>query len=87
MALVERGLETPVVGFDDTPVAAAVGFSSVSQPLPGVADVALELLMGPEGGVVVDDPSRLLGPTHRLLQPELMIRGAVPRLEEGRNER
>ena len=75
MALVERGLDLPVVGFDDTPVAAAMGLSSVSQPLVGVAEAALELLMGPEGGVVIDDPDRLPWPTHRLLQPELVVRG------------
>jgi len=85
MALVERGLELPVVGFDDTPVAAAMGLSSVSQPLSDVAEAVLELLMGPDGGVVIDDPDRLAGPTHRLLQPELVVRGeGASAREEGK---
>ncbi len=44
---VGRTRETPlaVVGFDDTPVAAAVGLSSVAQPLTEAAHRALDLLL------------------------------------------
>ena len=44
---VGRSRETPlaVVGFDDTPVAAAVGLTSVAQPLTEAAHRALDLLL------------------------------------------
>lgn len=41
--LVEQEIE--VIGFDDTPVAAAIGLSSVAQPLTEAARVALDLLL------------------------------------------
>ncbi|WP_375388721.1 LacI family DNA-binding transcriptional regulator [uncultured Amnibacterium sp.] len=56
------GPDVPVVGYDDTPVARALGFPSVAQPLDGVAAAVLELLR-------VDD-----GPHHRLLAPRLVER-------------
>ena len=55
----------PVVGYDDTPVAAALGFSSVEQPLDRVARGALDLLLGDA------DAS---APRHRLETPSLVIR-------------
>ncbi|WP_251451998.1 LacI family DNA-binding transcriptional regulator [Microbacterium sp. Marseille-Q6648] len=66
--------ETCVVGFDDTPVAAAVGLSSIEQPLDGVVAAALELLFGPEGDDVLPNPDSNEEPTHRLLVPQLVER-------------
>ncbi|WP_282943734.1 LacI family DNA-binding transcriptional regulator [Cellulomonas endometrii] len=40
-----RGTRLAVVGFDDTPVAAAVGLTSVAQPLTEAAHRALDLLL------------------------------------------
>lgn len=63
------GAEVPVVGYDDTPVAAAVGLSSVEQPLVDVASAAVELLMGAGRSVL---PA---GTGHRLLAPRVVWRG------------
>lgn len=59
-----------VIGFDDTPVAAALGLSSVAQPVEQAAreivDIMCHVLDGsPEGQVPV---------THRLLKPRLVLR-------------
>jgi DNA-binding LacI/PurR family transcriptional regulator len=74
MATPEPGsAASAVVGFDDTPVARAVGLSSVAQPLTEVADRALALLLNQ-----VDGPSAtpLPGGTdhHVLLAPSLVVR-------------
>lgn len=69
----------PIIGFDNTPVAQAVGLSSVDQKLDLVAAATLELLMGATGKRVLphgaagsnrsgDDPS------HRLITPKLVVR-------------
>ncbi len=63
-ALSRAEASAPVVGFDDTGVAAGLGFSSVDQALPDVASAVLELLHG--------------GPAHRLVTPRLHRR-AHPR--------
>jgi DNA-binding LacI/PurR family transcriptional regulator len=57
-----------VIGFDDTPVAAALGLSSIAQPLVQAARDCLDLLL-----------QRLQGRSdatgqHRLLVPELVVR-------------
>ncbi|MDM4762220.1 LacI family DNA-binding transcriptional regulator [Galbitalea sp. SE-J8] len=72
---------TPVIGFDDTPVAAALGLSSVEQPLELVAAGALELLFGPSGATLVERPApgtvgpdAASAPLHRLVTPRLVIR-------------
>ncbi|MFG3421717.1 LacI family DNA-binding transcriptional regulator [Micromonospora sp. NPDC049460] len=57
----------PVIGFDDTPVAAAIGLSSVSQPLGEAAARCVDLLTA-----VLDGPHR--APDHVLLQPSLVLR-------------
>lgn len=67
------GPAVPVVGYDDTPIARALGFSSVAQPLDEVAAGVLELLTGAHGGLAggaagVDDPQ------HRLISPRLVVR-------------
>ncbi|QIG40098.1 LacI family transcriptional regulator [Microbacterium sp. 4R-513] len=55
-----------VVGFDNTPVAEALGISSVEQRPEQVAEAVLDLL--------VDDPASDGGTWHRLIEPELVVR-------------
>lgn len=62
------GAAVPVVGYDDTPVAEAVGISSVEQPLVEVAAAAVELLMG-AGRTVLPASTG-----HRLLAPRVVWR-------------
>ncbi|GAA1001373.1 LacI family DNA-binding transcriptional regulator [Subtercola frigoramans] len=72
-----RGI--PVTGYDNTPVAAAVGLSSVEQPLVEVAARVLELLVG-EFGAPTPGPGTDLPPAesrHRLLTPRLVVRQSL----------
>jgi DNA-binding LacI/PurR family transcriptional regulator len=64
----------PVIGFDNTPVAQAVGLSSVDQQLDLVAAGCLELLMGATGGRVLPHGSGGDDPSHRLIAPKLVVR-------------
>ncbi|MGI8459917.1 MAG: LacI family DNA-binding transcriptional regulator [Propionibacteriaceae bacterium] len=68
-----------VTGFDNTPVASSVGFSSVEQPLDEVAAGVLDLLTNPPDPA---DPSRTPDLRHRLFRPRLVTRdhpvGAAP---------
>jgi DNA-binding LacI/PurR family transcriptional regulator len=64
----------PVIGYDNTPVAEAVGFSSVEQPLDEVAAGALELLLGPSGGEIARWTAASTAPRHRLVTPHLVTR-------------
>jgi DNA-binding LacI/PurR family transcriptional regulator len=74
MAVREAGKPSlPVIGFDNTPVARAVGLSSVDQRLDEVAGAILELLMGATGRRVVPNGATD-GPTHRLVTPQLVVR-------------
>ena len=61
--------DLPIIGFDNTPVAEAMGLSSVEQQPELVAVGALELLMGPSGDVVVPRE-----PGHVLVVPRLVVR-------------
>lgn len=75
MAVREAGLpHFPVIGFDNTPVATAVGLSSVDQRLGDVAAATLELLMGPTGTRVRPHGEAPAGVTHRLITPQLVVR-------------
>ena len=75
MAARAAGLrDLPVVGFDNTPVAAAVGLSSIDQPLDEVVEAALTLLFGDSGSDVLPNPDSDEEPTHRLLVPRLVER-------------
>lgn len=56
------GPDVPVIGYDDTPVARALGFASVAQPLDEVAAAVLDLIGSDEGS------------HHRLLTPRLVQR-------------
>jgi DNA-binding LacI/PurR family transcriptional regulator len=61
------GAGFPVVGYDNTPVAVALGISSVEQPLAEAASAAFELLMGATGRVVLPAATG-----HRLLRPKVV---------------
>jgi DNA-binding LacI/PurR family transcriptional regulator len=63
-----RRTEIAVAGFDDTPVAQAVGLTSVSQPLPEAAARCMEMLIHLLDG----DPAGAQAPV--LLVPSLVIR-------------
>jgi DNA-binding LacI/PurR family transcriptional regulator len=68
-ALREAG-RRKVIGFDDTPVAQAVGLSSVAQPLPDAAAHCVRLLAG-----LLDSPTTPTGAdTQVLLTPTLVLR-------------
>lgn len=72
-ALTVVGRRIPVVGYDNTPVAASLGYSSVEQPLDEVAAGVLELLTGAHGGRVRGGVD-LGDPRHRLVAPRLVVR-------------
>ncbi|MDO8337868.1 MAG: LacI family DNA-binding transcriptional regulator [Microcella sp.] len=75
MATQAAGLaRLPIVGFDNTPVAAAVGLSSIEQPLDEVVAAALTLLFGEHGDDVQPNPDSDEEPGHRLLVPRLVER-------------
>ena len=59
----EVGREVAVVGFDDTPTAAALDLSSVRQPIEAVGRHLIAALLGEPG-------------TGKLLLPELVIRSS-----------
>lgn len=88
-ALMVLGASVPIVGYDNTPVASAVGLPSVEQPLEQVAVAALELLLddledaGAAGAEAAAEASAapVLGeefgagdPRHRLLRPRVVWR-------------
>ncbi len=65
-ALIRTGGRIPVIGFDDTPVASSIGFSSIEQPLDLVASSLLDLLGGS-------------GDPHVLVTPKLVTRELASR--------
>ncbi|MCU1437059.1 MAG: LacI family transcriptional regulator [Naasia sp.] len=64
MAMQRAGRSVPVVGFDNTPVARALGISSVEQRTDLVAASVLDLLLAPGAA----------GSRQRLITPELVVR-------------
>jgi len=75
MAVNEAGRKSfPIIGFDNTPVAQAVGLSSVEQRLDQVAAGTLELLMGDTGRRVIPHGENAAAETHRLVTPKLVVR-------------
>jgi len=75
MAVNEAGRKSfPVIGFDNTPVAKAVGLSSVEQQLDQVAAGTLELLMGDTGTRVLQAGEGPPEARHRLITPKLVVR-------------
>jgi DNA-binding LacI/PurR family transcriptional regulator len=73
-AILVVGADVPVIGYDNTPVAEAIGLSSVEQPLDEVAAGALELIMGATGAELVDWGALPGIPRHRLVTPRLVVR-------------
>ncbi|BDI24025.1 LacI family DNA-binding transcriptional regulator [Herbiconiux sp. L3-i23] len=68
--------EIPVTGFDNTPVARAVGLTSVEQRLGLVAEGVLDLLLGATGSdIALGAP--IPGEAHRLVTPELVVRRSL----------
>jgi DNA-binding LacI/PurR family transcriptional regulator len=63
------GGRVAVIGFDDTPVAQAVGLTSVGQPLARAAARCIELLTR-----LLDDVPGVSAPEHVLLRPQVVIR-------------
>lgn len=76
-ALIASRGRMPVVGYDNTPIAASLGFSSVEQPLDKVAEGILELLTGAHGGRLSRDGEHVSDPRHRLIAPRLIVRDAL----------
>ncbi|MGN6271809.1 MAG: LacI family DNA-binding transcriptional regulator [Protaetiibacter sp.] len=75
MAVREAGRpHFPVMGFDNTPVAQAVGLSSVDQRLDEVATGVLDLLLGATGRRVLPHGSGADPLGHRLVTPQLVVR-------------
>lgn len=65
--------ELPIVGFDNTPVAEALGLSSVEQSPELVAAGTLDLLLGPTGTAVTPRDASAT-PSHVLVEPRLIVR-------------
>jgi DNA-binding LacI/PurR family transcriptional regulator len=63
-----------VIGFDDTPVARAVGLTSVAQPLTEAATRCMTLLAQLLHGETAPATTTDTDPTHVLLAPTLMVR-------------
>jgi len=66
--------DVPVVGYDNTAVAEAVGLSSVDQPVEEAASAALDLLFGATGNDARSREAVNEEPRHRLLAPRLVER-------------
>ncbi|MHC5797879.1 LacI family DNA-binding transcriptional regulator [Lacisediminihabitans sp. FW035] len=77
-ALLVVGAEVPVVGYDNTPVAGAIGLSSVEQPLDEVAVGALDLLLGDGSHGIVGWENSSAEARHRLVTPRLVVRERSP---------
>ncbi len=68
-ALLMVGADVPVIGYDNTPVAQAVGMSSVEQPLDEVAAGVLALILQRP---LADGDGREA--RHKLVEPRLVVR-------------
>jgi DNA-binding LacI/PurR family transcriptional regulator len=64
--------QLPITGFDNTPVAEALGLTSVEQLPEKVAGGALDLLIGATGAIALRAPSP--GEAHVLVAPRLVVR-------------
>ncbi|WP_438352387.1 LacI family DNA-binding transcriptional regulator [Microbacterium sp. CJ88] len=65
--------DLPIIGFDNTPAAEALGLSSVEQLPEEVAGGALELLMG-SSGTSIRPRAATPGEAHVLVEPRLVLR-------------
>jgi len=59
----EVGRDVAVVGFDDTPTAAALDLSSVRQPIELVGQRIMATLIGAEGGGEFLEPQLVIRPS------------------------
>jgi DNA-binding LacI/PurR family transcriptional regulator len=73
----EVSADVPVIGFDDTPVAAALGLASVRQPIEQVAERVLALLLQ---RLARDARETADAPEHVLLPASLVLRTPDPHL-------
>lgn len=73
LAFAEVRRTVPVIGFDNTPTAEALGFSSIEQRPEDVAAGILGLLMGPTGDAVLRRRPQA-GAAHALIAPQLVVR-------------
>lgn len=62
----------PIIGFDNTPAAEALGLSSVEQMPERVATGALDLLIAASGAIALRTPTP--GTAHVLVEPRLVVR-------------
>jgi DNA-binding LacI/PurR family transcriptional regulator len=78
-AMIANPERVPVTGYDNTPVAAAIGLSSVDQSVGEVAAGVLELLTGEFGGQIHGAPESLQ-PRYQMIRPRLVARAfaAIP---------
>jgi DNA-binding LacI/PurR family transcriptional regulator len=72
LAATAGGADMPVIGFDNTPAAEALGISSVEQLPEKVAEGVLELLMGERAAISPRSASP--GQAHVLVEPRLVVR-------------
>jgi len=78
----KRGAELPVIGFDNTPVARAIGLSSVSQPVEEVAALLMSELANSVSTSGAQSPKgTLLAPNLELRQWESIV-GTYPQGKE-----
>ena len=79
-AMIANPARVPVTGYDNTPIAAAIGLSSVDQPVDEVAAGVLELLTGEFEGQVSHAPDSASA-RYRMIAPRLVTRqfAAIPR--------
>ncbi|TFD72873.1 LacI family DNA-binding transcriptional regulator [Cryobacterium gelidum] len=78
-AMIANPERVPVTGYDNTPVAAAIGLSSVDQSVGEVAAGVLDLLTGEFGGQIHGAPESLQ-PRYQMIRPRLVTRAfaAIP---------
>jgi DNA-binding LacI/PurR family transcriptional regulator len=78
-AMIANPDRLPVTGYDNTPIAAAIGLSSVDQSVQEVAAGVLDLLTGEFNGRVHGAPEST-APRHRMVTPRLVVRefAAIP---------
>lgn len=78
-AMIANPERVPVTGYDNTPVAAAIGLSSIDQAVEEVATGVLDLLTGEFNGRVHGAPESA-EPRHRMVVPRLVVRefAAIP---------
>ncbi len=66
-------VDLPIIGYDNTPVAEALGLSSVEQRVDEVAAGALDLLLGEHGSSISTDQLQA-DIRHRFVTPRLVVR-------------